>query len=62
MGGLEFDPSLYLGTSSYCRIVNKLPKVCLEMNLPQMWSNEEEDLQRLSLEDVILKLNSTNIR
>lgn len=63
MGDIKlFDPSLYLSTGQYCNIVNKLERICIEMNLPQLWENDEKTLSSLSLDDVIEKLNTTLVR
>lgn len=62
VAGLPFDPTLYLGDGAYCAIAQKLPKVCLEINLGQLWSNDEQELARLTKEDIITALNSTKIR
>ncbi|KAL0275927.1 UNVERIFIED_CONTAM: hypothetical protein PYX00_003640 [Menopon gallinae] len=61
VAGLPFDPSLYMSYTSYCSLVNKLPKLCLEVNLPQLWNNDPYRLNRLSLNDVIYAVNVTKI-
>lgn len=61
VAGLPFDPSLFLSGSRYCSMVDKLPKVCLEVNIGQIWSNDEDTINDLTKEDIISKLNSTKI-
>jgi len=58
----QADPSLTLGSGPYFRLVNRLPKVCLEANLPQLWSNDDDTLNSLTLDQVIDDLNKTSIR
>lgn len=61
VAGLPFDPSLFLSGSSYCSIVSNLPKLCLEVNLGQLWKNDDYRLDSITKEDIIYQLNSTKI-
>ncbi|KAK6641750.1 hypothetical protein RUM44_013465 [Polyplax serrata] len=61
VGGLQFDPSLLIGYSRYCSIVNNLPKLCLEVNLGQLWNNNEREISSLDLEDVVEALHDTKV-
>lgn len=53
------DLSSTLPASIYCMIINNLKQGCLQYNLIDIWKYDLKTIQSLTIDDVLLKINTT---
>lgn len=58
----DFDWSLEFDKTIYYQFYSRMPSECLELSILEMWGYDEEVIGALSDEDVILAINTVNIR
>uniref|UniRef100_A0A1Y1JZP0 SSD domain-containing protein n=1 Tax=Photinus pyralis TaxID=7054 RepID=A0A1Y1JZP0_PHOPY len=56
-----FDPSVYLSTSTYCKLLESFDNVCFERNLLQLWNFDERKLNKLTKQDILDKIDKYKI-
>ncbi|XP_031339796.1 protein patched homolog 3-like isoform X2 [Photinus pyralis] len=56
-----YDPSVLLGSSAYCRMLQSFDKVCFERNLLQLWDFDEGQLAQLTKQDIVDKIDEFKI-
>uniref|UniRef100_A0A1B6KFZ1 SSD domain-containing protein n=2 Tax=Graphocephala atropunctata TaxID=36148 RepID=A0A1B6KFZ1_9HEMI len=57
----DFEPSVVLPSAIFCSIVSSFSTGCYEHSILEFWNYDEQDIQRLSKEDIIFALNHTTI-
>jgi len=57
-----FDPSISLPEDIYCEIISQLDEACMETNIAELWNFEDTQINSLTLQDVINKVNSETTR
>ncbi len=57
-----FDASFIVGQETYCEILSSLDNACWESNLASLWEYNDSVIRNLTLEDILLKINSKTVR
>ena len=57
----EFDPSVDLSVDIYCELLNSLEQECWESNLAEFWGFNATEIESLTKEDILAKLNSGRV-
>lgn len=56
-----FEPLLNIDMKQYCKMIEMLPRGCMRENFLELWKSNPEKIQSLSKEEIISKLNRTDV-
>jgi Niemann-Pick C1 protein len=57
----EFEPSVDMDSAEFCQIVDNLDLGCVQKNLLDLWEYDVDRIGRLTVDEILKKLNRTKI-
>lgn len=58
----NFDPSVYLGSATYCTLVESFDRACYEKNLLELWDYNSTKIASLTKQDILNHLDKYKIK
>lgn len=54
---VDGDPSVEMGTATYCSLVESIDKECYVRSILDLWNYSEKKIKRLTKQDIIDRIN-----